>query len=135
MVTTALQRNDIVRLVALGILVILEGVALVSTMLNIVFVPIGTLYPNVASVVILVLPVIIGALANRIEAAVTLNVLPFFILAVIYTSVYAPVWNIDLYQLGTLAERVAGAMFLFGGLGAFGCMLRRALLRASRKRA
>ncbi|HET9109925.1 MAG TPA: hypothetical protein VFN78_03775 [Ktedonobacterales bacterium] len=135
MVTTALQRNDIVRLLALGILVIVEGLALVSTMLNIVIVPIGTLYPNVASVVIFVLPVIIGAVASRIEAAVTLNVLPFFILAVIYTSVYAPVWNIDLFQLGTLAGRVAGAMFLFGGLGAFGCMSRRALIRASRKRA
>ncbi len=132
MVTTTLQRNDIVRLIALGILVVLEGLAVVSTLLNIVFVPVGTLYPNIASVVILVLPVAIGALASRIEAAVTLTVLPFFILAVVYTSVYAPVWNIDLFQLGTLAGRVAGAMFLFGGLGAFGWMLRQALTRASR---
>ncbi|HZC07656.1 MAG TPA: hypothetical protein VE338_18615 [Ktedonobacterales bacterium] len=133
MVNTALQRTDYVRLIALGILVILEGLAVVSTVLNIVFLPLGTIYPNVDSVTILVLPVIIGLVAHRVEAAITLTVLPFFILALVYTSVYAPVWNIDLFQLGTLAGRVAGATFLLGGLGTFGWMVRRAIMRASQK--
>lgn len=123
--TAAVGRNDIIRLVALGLLVILEGFAVVSTVLNIVFVPLGTAYPNIASVTILVLPVIIGLIANRVEVAVVLTVLPFFVLAVVYTAVYAPVWNIDLFQLGVLAGRVAGAAFLLGGLGAFGWMIRR----------
>lgn len=129
-----LERNDIFRLLALGILVILEGLAVVSTVLNIVFLPpLGTAYPNVDSVTILVLPVIIGAVARRLEVAVVLTVLPFFLLALVYTTLYAPVWNIDLFQLGVLAGRVAGAAFLLGGLGAFGWLLRRTLSRAAQK--
>lgn len=131
MVTMALRRNEVVRLIILGALVILEGLAVVSTVLNVVFLPIGPVYPNIASVTILVLPVIIGAVAQRLEVAIVLTVLPFFLLALVYTAVYAPVWNIDLFQLGVLAGRVAGAAFLFGGLGAFGWLLRRTLLRAS----
>jgi hypothetical protein len=125
MVNAAVERNDVIRLVALGLLVILEGFAVVSTVLNIVFLPIGTVYPNIASVTILILPVIIGLIAQRVEVAVVLTVLPFFVLALVYTAVYAPVWNIDLFQLGVLAGRVAGAAFLLGGLGAFGWMIRR----------
>jgi hypothetical protein len=133
MLDTTLGRNDIPRLLALGALVILEGLAVLSTVLNIVFLPLGTVYPNVASVTILVLPVIIGAVAQKLEAAIALTVLPFFVLAVVYTAVYAPVWNIDLFQLGVLAGRVAGAAFLLGGLGAFGWLLRRMLSRPSQK--
>ncbi len=124
-------RSDMIRLIALGALVVIEGLAVVSTVLNIVFLPFGSLYPNIASVSILILPVIIGALAKRVEVAVVLTVLPFFILALVYTSVYAPVWNIDLFQLGVMAGRVAGAAFLLGGLGAFGWMLRRIFRRAA----
>lgn len=122
-------RNDVIRLIALGALVILEGLMVFSTVLNIVFVPIGTFYPNIASVAILILPVIIGLLAKRMDVAIVLTVLPFFILAVVYTAIYAPVWNIDLFQLGVLAGRVAGAAFLLGGLGALGLMLRRIFLK------
>lgn len=125
MVNAAVGRNDVIRLVALGLLVILEGFAVISTVLNIVFVPLGTVYPNIASVTILALPVVIGLIARRVEVAVVLTVLPFFVLALVYTAVYAPVWNIDLFQLGTLAGRVAGAAFLLGGLGAFGWLIRR----------
>ncbi len=125
MVKAAVGRNDVIRLVALGLLVILEGFAVISTVLNIVFVPLGTVYPNIASVTILALPVVIGLIARRVEVAVVLTVLPFFVLALVYTAVYAPVWNIDLFQLGTLAGRVAGAAFLLGGLGAFGWLIRR----------
>ncbi len=126
-----LGRNDVIRMIALGVLVILEGLAVVSVLLNLVFIPIGPYYPNIASATILILPVIIGALSRRVEVAVVLTVLPFFILALVYTTVYAPVWNIDLFQLGVLAERVAGAAFLLGGLGAFGWMLRRIFRRAA----
>lgn len=133
MLNTTLERNDILRLLALGVLVILEGLAVVSTVLNITLLPLGTIYPNVDSVTILVLPVIIGAVSQRLEVAIVLTVLPFFLLAVIYTTVYAPVWNIDLFQLGVLAERVAGGAFLLGGLGAFGWLLRRTFNRTTQK--
>lgn len=128
-----MERNDIIRLIALGALVIIDGLTVVSVMLDLVFVPIGTFYPNVASVAVLILPVIVGAVARRLEVAIVLAVAPFFVLAVLYTTVYAPVWNIDLFQLGELARRVASAGFLFGGLGAFGWMLRRIFNRAARK--
>jgi len=123
------ERNDIFRLIALGVLAVVEGLAVISTVLNFVFVPLGVLYPNIASVSILIIPVLIGLLAKRLEAAVVLTVLPFFMLALVYTAVFAPVWNIDLFQLGVLAGRVSGGAFLLGGLGIFGWMLRRILRR------
>lgn len=124
-------QNDIIRLIVLGVLVILEGLAVVSTVLNVVFLPLGVAYPNIASVSILILPVVIGLVSGRLEVAIVLTVLPFFVLAVVYTAVFAPVWNIDLFQLGVLAGRVAGAAFLLGGLGAFGWLLRRIFVRAA----
>jgi hypothetical protein len=127
-----LGRNEVIRLVTLGALVILEGLAVVSVLLNLVFVPVGQFYPNIASASILVLPVIIGAFSKRVEVAVVLTVLPWFILALVYTARYAPVWNVDMYYLGTLAGRTAGAAFLLGGFGAFGWMLRRILLREAK---
>jgi hypothetical protein len=117
--------GDGVRLAALGVLTLLEGLAVVSTVLNIVFLPVGTIYPNIASVAILILPVLIGALSDRLEVAIVLTVIPFFVLAVVYTAVFAPVWNIDLFQLGVMAGRVAGAAFLLGGLGGLGWLFRR----------
>lgn len=128
-------KNDIVRLIVLGVLVILEGLAMLSTMLNIVLLPLGVAYPSVTSVAILILPIIIGLIAQRFEVAIVLTVLPFIVLAVIYTTIYAPVWNIDLFQLGTLAGRVAGAAFLLGGLGYFGWLLRRIFVRAASSKA
>lgn len=123
------DRNNTFRLIALGALAVLEGLAVISTVLNFVFVPLGTLYPNIASVSILIIPVLIGLLAKRFEVAVVLTVLPFFVLAIVYTAVFAPVWSIDLFQLGVLAGRVSGGAFLLGGLGIFGWMLRRILRR------
>jgi len=128
-----LGRNDVIRLLALGALVIIDGLVVVSVVLDLVFVNIGTVYPNVASVAVLVFPVVIGTIARRLEVAIVLAVTPFFVLSVLYTTVYAPVWNIDLFQLGVLAGRVASAGFLFGGLGAFGWMVRRIFMRASAK--
>lgn len=124
-----LTSGEIVRMVALGLLVIIEGFTVVSVLLNIVFLPLGPFYPNIASAAVLVFPVVIGALSKRYETAIALTVAPFFILALIYTLVYAPVWNVDLFYLGTLAGRVAGGVVLLGALGAFGCMLRRLVSR------
>ena len=136
MVTLASNgRGDVIRLIVLGALVIIEGLAVISTALNVVFITIGTIYPNIASVAILILPVAIGALSRRLEVAVVLAVTPFFILTLVYTSVYAPVWNIDLFQLGVMAERVAGGAFLLGGLGLFGWLLRRIFIRFTANRA
>jgi hypothetical protein len=123
------DRSDTIRLVSLGVLVLLEGFMVVSVALNVVFLPLGTIYPNIASVTILVLPVAIGLLSQRFEVAIVLTVLPFFVLALVYSTVYAPVWNIDLFQLGILAGRVAGVTFLLGGLGWFGWLLRRIFLK------
>ena len=128
-------QNDIIRVVALGALVVLEGLVVVSTVLNVVFLPLGTIYPNIASVSILILPIIIGLVSQRLEVAIVLTVLPFVVLAVVYTTVFAPVWNIDLFQLGVQAGRVVSAMFLLGGLGAFGWLLRRIFLSASQGKA
>lgn len=125
----SLNRNDIARYIVQGILTIIEGFAVVSVALNLVFLPLGTAYPNIASASILILPVLIGAFSRRWEVAVVLTVLPFFILALVYTAIYTPVWNVDIVYLGTLAGRVSGAAFLLGGLGAFGWMLRRIILR------
>lgn len=123
------SRWRIAQLLVLWVLAILEGLALASTMLNIVFLPIGPVYPNVASVSVLILPIIVGAISQRLESAIVLAVTPFLMLALVYTTIYAPVWNIDLFQLGVLAGRVAGAVFLLGGLGAFGWMVRNIFLR------
>lgn len=122
-------RWQIVQLLVLWALAILEGLALTSTMLNLVFLPIGPIYPNVASVSVLILPVIVGAFSRRLESAIVLAVTPFLVLALVYTTIYAPIWNNDLFQLGVQAGRVAGAVFLLGGLGAFGWMVRRIFLR------
>ena len=124
-------QSDIIRLIVLGVLVILEGLALVSTVLNVVFLPLGIVYPNIASASILILPVLVGLVSQRFEVAIVLTVLPLLVLAVVYTAAFAPVWNIDLFQLGTLAGRVAGAIFLLGGLGYFGWLLRRIFLRGA----
>ncbi len=119
----------LVRLLGVGALVILEGLVLISTMLNLVFSPLGPIYPNIASLSLLILPVIVGAVSQRLEVAIVLAVTPFFVLALVYTTVFAPVWNNDLFQLGVMAGRAAGAMFLFGGLGAFGWMVRGIFVR------
>ncbi|HEY7342099.1 MAG TPA: hypothetical protein VH591_14570 [Ktedonobacterales bacterium] len=124
-------QRDIIRLIVLGVLVILEGLAMVSTLLNIIFLPLGVVYPNIASASILILPVLVGLVSQRFAVAIVLTVLPLLVLAVVYTTAFAPVWNIDLFYLGTLAGRVAGGLFLLGALGYFGWLLRRIFLRDS----
>jgi hypothetical protein len=127
--------NPILRWSVLVLLVILEGAVIASAALNLVFLQAGSVYPNIASIAILILPLLIGGFSTEWEIAVVATTLPYLILIAVYTAVYAPVFNIDLYQLGVLAGRVAGGGFLFGGLGFFGLVLRRVILRETSGRA
>lgn len=124
-----LSRSDILRISVLGLLVIIEGAVIASAALNLVFLQAGSVYPNIASIAILILPLLIGGLSKQWEIAIVASTLPYLVLIAIYTSVYAPVFNIDLYNLGVLAGRVAGGGFLFGGLGYLGLLLRRIIMR------
>jgi hypothetical protein len=123
-----LERGELMRLIALGIAVVLEGAALVSVILNITLVPIK-IYPSVVSVAVFVLPSIVGLLARRLEVAVLLALLPFYTLAVVYSILFQPVWNVDLFTLGVLVQRVANTSVLLGVLAVIGWLLRRVILR------
>ena len=123
-----LERGELMRLIALGIAVVLEGAALVSVILNITLVPIK-IYPSIVSVAVLVLPSIVGLLARRLEVAVLLALLPFYTLAVVYSILFQPVWNVDLFTLGVLVQRVANTSVLLGVLAVIGWLLRRVILR------
>lgn len=122
-----LERGDIIRLGALGVAVLLEGGAVVSAVLRSAALPLGIFYPNFISVAVLVLPAIVGLLSRRLEVALLLAVLPFAALALVYVAIYAPVWNVDLFQLGVLASRVGGSSVLLGVLGTLGWLLQRVL--------
>jgi hypothetical protein len=122
-----LDRGEIIRLSALGVAVLLEGGAVISAILQIAALPLGIFYPNFISVAVIALPFIVGLLSRRLETALLLAALPFFALAVVYSALYAPVWNLDLSQLGVLASRVGGSSVLLGALGALGWLLRRVL--------
>jgi hypothetical protein len=87
----------------------------------------GTVYPALDSLLVLLLPLVVGFLTQRLELAIVLTVLPFVLLVLIYATVFSPVWQIDLFQLGVLASRVAGMLYLLGGLGLVGWFVRRAL--------
>src|SRR5215469_15454841 len=90
-----LERGELMRLIALGIVVVLEGAALLSVILNITLVPIKN-YSSIVSVAVFVLPSLVGLLARRLEVAILLALLPFYALAVIYSVLFQPVWNVDL---------------------------------------
>jgi hypothetical protein len=122
--------EDLLRLSLLALAVLVEGAAVLSVVLQTAFLPLGGLYPSVVSAAIFLLPSVIGFLSRRFEAAIVLAVLPFWTLTLVYGIAYAPVYNVDLYLLGTLAGRVAGSSFLLGGLGLFGWLVRRAILGA-----
>jgi hypothetical protein len=120
-----MKQNDVLRLISLAALIILEGFAILSVVLNIAFLPLSTIYPNVISVAVLVLPFLIGLLTQRFEAAVLLALLPFLVLVVVYSAIYAPVWTLDLLQVGVLVGRVAGVSYVVAGLAIVGWLLRR----------
>jgi hypothetical protein len=117
--------SDLVRLVILGVLVVLEGLAVLSAVLHIAFLTFPTVYPALDSLLVILLPLVVGFLSQRLEVAIVLTVAPFVVLALVYATVFAPVWQIDLVQLGVLASRVSGMLYLLGGLGLIGWFLRR----------
>lgn len=124
------DRGEIFRLIGLSLVVLLEGAATLSIALRAAFLPVGAAYPYIISAASWVLPVLIGLLSRRVEAAVMLAVLPVWLLALVYLAVFAPVWNVDLFTLGVQAGRTAGVTFLIGGLGFFGWLIRRVLFGA-----
>jgi hypothetical protein len=118
--------SELVRYVLLGVVVVLEALAVLSAVLHIAFLPFPTIYPSLDSLLVIVLPLLVGFLTQRLEVAILLAVAPFVVLAVVYSTIYSPVWQIDLVQLGVLASRVTGMLYLLGGLGLVGWLLRRA---------
>lgn len=122
-----LDRSTLWQLITLTLVVLLESFAVISIVLRTSFLPLGPIYPNIVSVAVFVLPVVVGLLSRRLELAVLLAVLPFWALAVVYLAVFAPLWYVDLFQIGVLASRVAGATVLLGSLGLFGWLLRRVI--------
>lgn len=122
------RRDTIIRLIALAVAVLLESAALLSVILNLAFFP-GQIYPNVVSVAVYVLPIIVGVLSRRLDAALVLAVLPFIVLAAIYLARFAPLWTIDLVQASVLVGRAANLIFILGLLSAFGWLARRVLSR------
>ncbi len=119
--------HELLRILGLGLVVLLEGAATVSIALHAALLPIGAAYPYVVSAASWVLPVLVGLLSRRFEAAVLLAVLPVWLLALIYLATFAPIWNVDLFTLGVQAGRTAGVTFLIGGLGFFGWLIRRVM--------
>jgi len=129
------DRREVLRLAGLSLVVLLEGAATLSIALRAAFLPLGTAYPYVVSAASWVLPVLVGLLSRRFEAGIALAVLPVWMLALVYLTAFAPVWNVDLFTLGVQAGRTAGVTFLLGGLGFFGWLMRRVLFGAKAVRA
>jgi hypothetical protein len=123
-----LERNNLPRLITLVVALLLESVSLLSVILNIALFP-GQIYANVASVAVFVLPSLVGLLSKRIEVALVLSVLPFWVLAVVYLAGFAPLWNVDLVTIGVLVQRAANTTLMLGLLGGFGWLVRRVALR------
>lgn len=125
----ALPRTELVRLIVLGIAVLLEGAAILSVVLNSEFLVTGKFYPNVISVLLFVMPTLIGLLSKRLVTALALSALPWWITSLIYLAEFGAIWNIDLFQLGVLAGRVAGMIVLLFALALFGWAIRRIFLK------
>lgn len=123
-----MKRNDVLRLISLAAVVILEGFAMLSVVEKIAFLPLATIYPNVISLAVLLLPILVGLLTQRFEVAVLLALLPFLVLAAVYSTIYTPLWTLDLLQVGVLVGRVAGVSYVVGGLAIVGWLLRRVIV-------
>lgn len=119
--------SDAPRLIALWAAVIVESFAVLSVALHIELLPLGTLYPNLASVAVFLLPSLVGLLSRRLTAALLLAALPYWALAVVYLTLQRPLWDIDLFAIGALAQRAAGVSVLLLTLGLAGWLLRRVI--------
>jgi hypothetical protein len=128
----ALPRGELLRVLALGIAVLLEGAAILSVVLNSEYLVTGKYYPNVISVLLFVMPTVIGLLSARLVTSLVLSALPWWITSVIYLAEFGAVWNIDLFQLGVLAGRVAGMIVLLFALSLFGWAIRRTFVKGTR---
>ncbi len=129
-------QNQVGRIVALTIVELLEALAILSIVLRITYLPIlVAIYPNIVSVAVYLLPVIVGLITQRLENAILLSVAPVVVLAAIYQAIFPLPWFVSISTLGDLAGRVAGPIILFGGLGAFGWLLRRSILNQLAMRA
>jgi hypothetical protein len=122
------QQNEVTHAAVLGVAVLLEALAILSVVSRSALVPF--VFPNVVSVAVYLLPGVVGLLARRLESAILFSVLPFVVLVAVYLAVTATPFILDLDTLGLLAGRVASPMFLFGGMGLLGWLLRQVLLRA-----
>src|SRR5262249_55531596 len=85
----------------------------------------GKFYPNVISVLLFIMPTVIGLLSGRLVTALALAALPWWVTSIIYLAEFGAVWNIDLFQLGVLAGPVAGVILLLFSLALCGGPLRR----------
>jgi hypothetical protein len=124
-----INRQDLLRLIALGLATVLESAAFISVVLRLELLPLGTFYRYVISVAAFVLPTVVGLVAQRLEVAVLLAILPVWLFGIVYLAIYAPVWTIDLVQIGPLVSASASYVVLFGALGLLGWLLRRLILR------
>ncbi len=127
----ALPRGELLRLLVLGVAVLLEGVAILSVVLNSEYLVTGKFYPNVISVLLFVMPTVIGLFSKRLVTALVLSALPWWVTSVIYLAEFGAVWNIDLFQLGVLAGRVAGMIVLLFALALFGWAIRRIFVKGT----
>lgn len=118
---------NVTRLIILAVLVVLEGLAIISIALQAPLLPVPD-YAHIISVVVYVLPVAVGFATQRIEAAIVLALLPLYVFVIIYLAIFAVPWTVDLFTVGTLAGEAAGPTILFGALGALGFLLRRAVI-------
>jgi len=125
----ALGTGELLRLAGLGAAALLEGAAILSIILNSEFLVTGKFYPNVISVLLFVMPTVIGLLSGRLVTALALAALPWWVTSVIYLAEFGAVWNIDIFQLGVLAGRVAGMIVLLFALALFGWAIRAIFFR------
>ena len=123
-----MQQGQLIRLIALGVAVVLEGVVLLSAVLQVQILPLpDNIYPSVISVAAFVLPPVVGLLARRLEAALLLAALPFWVLGVVYLTLRPELWYLDLVDIGVLVERVASTTILLFALSIVGWLLQRVL--------
>ena len=122
-------RGETIRLLALGAAVALEGLAIVSVVLGLTLLPIPG-YGHLVSVVVYVLPPVVGFLSRRLAVALVLAALPFWLLALLYLAIFEPIWLQDLFSIGVTVSRAAGASVLLLAVALFGWLVRRVTLGA-----
>lgn len=120
----SLGTGELLRLGVLAAAVLVEGAAILSVVLNSEFLVTGKFYPNVISVLLFVMPTVVGLFSKRLVTALLLAALPWWVTSIIYLAEFGTIFNIDLFQLGVLAGRVAGMVVLLFALALFGWAIR-----------